>query len=221
MSAKKPLLGWTKSALLAVMVCSIALGAWYVWRPTAAESRRSGQVNVGGSATPSPAEELIYNLEYACDSEADIAPLLGAEDSDGREPPHILTTKNNVKVRLTGEWSITIIDKKESNSRVHCRLRNANLTLGVNGEDPKDEAAAIVADLRKGFVAQLDPQGKVEKVWFPAETGKMSRSFARAIASATQVVRPQPDVKEHRNWTAQEQDANGSYCARYQAQCEA
>jgi HEAT repeats len=204
--------------LLALLVVSIT-GSWV------SSGREGGASN---AYTPRwqaasfyrfvPGERMVYKLDYTSASASDFRALFQDQKRTGeRAQATPLSLAQSFRTTVQGELIATVLDKKEDSASIAYSLRKPDVRLIANGQAAVTEAEKIKTDLSLNVFAAVNLQGNVLQVRFDAGVGDLSRSFVRAILAVTQFAVPVEPAPELSQWETQEDDPNGHYIARYQA----
>lgn len=166
-----------------------------------------------------PGKRLVYKLDYTSASASDFRALFQDQKSAGEKvQPAPLSLAQSFRTTVHGELTSTVLDKKEDVALIAYSVRKADVRLIANGQDAVTEAEKIKTDLSLDVIATVNLQGNVLQVRFDAGVGELSRSFVRAILAVTQFAVPDGRAPDLRQWETQEDDPNGHYSARYQAE---
>src|SRR5262249_42420986 len=125
---------------------------------------------------------------------------------------------HSFRVIVRGELVVKVIEKNTGGFAIAYGLRSPPVRLDTDGQEAATEAQTVQTDLSKDVFADINPQGRVLAVRFDPATSKLSQSFARTLLASTQFVLPAEQVSDLHQWETQEDDPNGQYTARYQAE---
>ena len=163
-----------------------------------------------------PGERVTYRLDYNNHADSDFSVLFDSSNSPGAmQDPNATAYVFYSTVR--GELLATVLRSEAKDTLVVYSLRNAFVSLSVNGHNDSRQAEQVGRELSQDVFATLTPQGSVRSVCFAPNVSNLSQSFLRTLLALTQFVLPRTKRELARGrWEAQEDDPNGTYLARYQ-----
>lgn len=150
-------------------------------------------------------QRLVFRLDYLSASSSNFAGLT-QETDDAKDVQAIFTS-------VEADMSATVVEASAEGAWIACQFKDPGVQVVVNGELAITQAETIQADLSRGLLAFVDPQGRVRSVHFDPRINSLSHNFARALLATTQVVLPEDAGKT--NWATQEHDPNGEHGVRY------
>lgn len=166
----------------------------------------------------SPGDRRTYEIGHETASKADLRALFVENDPAGAGTPAAATDgPRSYRTLLRGRLLLTVLERGAEGLLVAYRVDDARVELQLDGQEAAGQAE-VTADLigRETF-ARLDPQGRLRGVILPPQTDNMTKGFILALLSKTQFVLPQGPRAGATAWTAEEEDPNGRYQARYEA----
>jgi len=166
-----------------------------------------------------PGERLVYQLDYSSSSVSDLQVLFEGTDSPGKSGEVVQSgLSQSFKTTVQGELAITVLDQRADRVLTAYRLLGPQVTLVANGQEALSQAEAIKAALSQAIFAEVSSRGRVLSVRFDPAIDNFSQNFARALLALTQFVLPDARATGARQWEVQEDDPNGQYVARYEAE---
>jgi hypothetical protein len=162
-------------------------------------------------------DRRIYRLSYTNAAESDLRALFAGRTSAGSGAglTHVYRT------RVEGEWVATVLDPRGAKVRTAVHLRRTQgvpaVRLWVDGHEAPVQASSLSAELGRDMVVTTDAAGRVLTVQFDPGMSVLSQGYIRALLGLTQFVLPSNNPKSNA-WTAEEEDPNGRYIARYQVE---
>ena len=166
-----------------------------------------------------PGERLVYQLDYSSSSVSDLQVLFEGTDSPGKSGEVVQSgLSQSFKTTVQGELAITVLDQRADRVLTAYRLLGPQVTLVANGQEALSQAEAIKAALSQAIFAEVSSRGRVLSVRFDPAIDNFSQNFARALLALTQFVLPDPRATGAHQWEVQEDDPNGQYVARYEAE---
>jgi len=159
---------------------------------------------------------VTYRLEYSNHSDSDFSVLFDSSASlSATHGPN--ATAYAFDSTVHGDLLVTVLRSDPKDTPVVYSLRNAVVSLSVNGHNDSRQAEQVGAELSQDVFATVSPQGSVRSVCFAPNVSNLSQSFLRTLLALTQFVSPRTEQELARGrWEAQEDDPNGTYLARYQ-----
>ncbi|UCG67431.1 MAG: hypothetical protein JSW12_10805, partial [Deltaproteobacteria bacterium] len=166
-----------------------------------------------------PGERLVYRIDYSSSSVSDLQVLFESTDSPGK-PGEVAQTglSQSFETTVQGELAITVLDRRAEGVLTAYRLRSPGVTLVANGQEALSQAEAVRAALSQVIFAEVSRQGRVVSVQFDPAIDGFCQNFARALLALTQFVLPDAEIAKAHQWEVQEEDPNGQYVARYEAE---
>lgn len=195
-----------RTLLLAGIPALLALTAFAPGRPTDAVAYRWTR-----------GERRIYRLEQRSSARADLRPLMQDAPNAGtnnKPAPALPGMAQSIDITVRGDWTTTVIERKDDGALVACALENPVVTLKSGGREA--ESAAIAAALARTSFADVDRRGRVRSVRFDPALDRGTQGFVRSLLGATQFVTPENSTASPGPWVTSEEDAAGSYVARYE-----
>lgn len=113
-----------------------------------------------------------------------------------------------IRLRLKGDLTLAFVAHASGKHRVFAEMSNVSLDVG----DQKTPAE-IQNDLQKPFYVVMEPDGRVRGYAFQRGASSIATNILRSVLSTAQVALPAGP--EQREWSANEDDIQGSYVARY------
>jgi hypothetical protein len=166
-----------------------------------------------------PGERLVYRLDYSNSSVSDLQVLFEGTDSPGKSGEVVQSgLSQSFNTTVQGELAITVLDRKADRVLTAYRLLRPQVTLVANGQEALSQAETIRAALRQVIFAEASSQGRVLSVRFDPAIDNFSQNFARALLAPTQFVLPDARATGAHQWEVKEDDPNGQYVARYEAE---
>jgi len=166
-----------------------------------------------------PGERLVYRLDYSSSSVSDLQVLFEGTDSPGKSGQVVQSgLSQSFNTTVQGELAITVLDRKADRILTAYRLLRPQVTLVANGQEALSQAETIRAALSQVIFAEASSQGRVLSVRFDPAIDGFSQNFARALLAPTQFVLPDARPTGAHQWEVQEDDPNGQYVARYEAE---
>ncbi len=142
-----------------------------------------------------PALRRVYGVRFDQDL------LLGKEAGGTKD-------SSSIRLRLKGDLTLAFVAHAGGKHRVFAEMSNVSLDVG----DQKTPAE-IQNDLQKPFYVIMEPDGRVRGYAFQRGVSSIATNILRSVLSTAQVALPPgPDQRE---WSASEDDIQGSYVARY------
>jgi len=163
-------------------------------------------------------ESMVYQLDYASESLSDFSALFKGQQSPSAKERATSSLDHAFRVVVRGELVAKVIEKNTGGFTIAYGLRSPTVRLNADGQEAANEAQTVQTDLSKDVFAAINPQGRVLAVRFDPVTSKLSQSFARTLLASTQFVLPVEQISDLHQWETQEDDPNGQYTARYQAE---
>ncbi|MEI2579915.1 HEAT repeat domain-containing protein [Scytonema sp. PRP1] len=165
-----------------------------------------------------PGQGFTYKLDYTNSSNSDLRALFGdLKASNSSEAVGTNSFLNAFETSVQGELTVTILEQKGSRFLISYTINNPAVTLKANGQEVKAQAQLIQQDLKRQIFATINSQGKILEVRFDPIMSEIAQNFARTLLATTQFVTPNSKTSSG-EWTTQEDDLNGQYIARYQAE---
>src|SRR6266540_426095 len=163
-----------------------------------------------------PGERVTYRLDYSNHADSDFSVLFDSSNpASAMQGPNATAYVFDSTVR--GELLATVLRTDTKDTLVVYSLRNAVVSLSVNGHNDSRQAEQVGTELSQDVFATLNQQGRVRSVCFAPKVSNLSQSFLRTLLALTQFVSPRTKRELARGrWEAQEDDPNGTYLARYQ-----
>ncbi len=162
-------------------------------------------------------ERRVYRLDYASSSSYDLQSLFGNQPSANRgATPSSLA--QSFETSAQGEWTATVIGWQGDHALIAYSLRQPKVGLTANDQEASAQAEAVSAALSRNLFAQVNAQGRVIAVLIEPDASNLTETFARALLAATQFTLPNEPAAGQQNWETQEDDPNGQFVARYEAE---
>jgi len=163
-----------------------------------------------------PGERVTYRLDYSNHADSDFSVLFDSSNpASAMQGPNATAYVFDSTVR--GELLATVLRTDTKDTLVVYSLRNAVVSLSVNGHNDSRQAEQVGTELSQDVFATLNHQGRVRSVCFAPKVSNLFQSFLRTLLALTQFVSPRTKRELARGrWEAQEDDPNGTYLARYQ-----
>jgi len=166
-----------------------------------------------------PGKRLVYRLDYLSSSVSDLQVLFEGTDSPGKSGEVVQSgLSQSFNTTVQGQLAITVLDRKADRVLTAYRLLRPQVTLVANGQEALSQAETIRAALSQAILAEVNSQGRVLSLRFDPATDNFSQNFARSLLALTQFVLPDPQPTGAHQWEVQEEDPNGQYFARYEAE---
>ena len=166
-----------------------------------------------------PGERLVYRLDYSSSSVSDLQVLFEGTDSPGTSGEVVQSgLSQSFNTTVQGELAITVLDRKTDRVLTAYRLLRPQVTLVANGQEALSQAETTRAALSQAIFAEVSSRGRVLSVRFDPAIDNFSQNFARALLALTQFVLPDARATGAHQWEVQEDDPNGQYVARYEAE---
>jgi len=213
------------AALVFSLFLAALLAACFAAR-SAQPDRQLAETPTSESPTANPlvhrfvvGERLIYRLDYASSSSYDLQSLFGQPPSANRgATPSSLA--QSFETSAQGELTATVIGRQGDHVLIAYSLRQPKVSLTANGQEASAQAEAVSAALNRNLFAQVNSQGRVIAVLVEPGASNLAQTFARALLAATQFTLPDEPAAGRQNWETQEDDPNGQFVARYEAQAD-
>lgn len=205
-----------KKTLLILAPCSLVLLAGLYWTSDSARKSHSPAASsLQSSEVLSSVQGQIINKK-AIGSKSRTQLDLKSRGSfrfgaDQKSQKALIDQK--IESAFQGELEEIVFADDGVQSKSYLIPGQATLQLILNGQEQKDMAQKILADLSGGFVLHRDRSGLVLDVIMPEGAADFSADFAYSIAKSIQYAFPEGELK--REWSSQEEDGNGHYQARY------
>lgn len=165
-----------------------------------------------------PGQRFTYKLDYTNSSNSDLRALFGdLKASNSSEAAGMNGFVNAFETSVKGELVVNILEQKGDLFLISYSVNNPAVTLKANGQEVKAQAQLIQQDLKRQIFATINSQGKIMVVRFDPAMSEIAQDFARTLLATTQFVTPNSKTSSG-EWTTQEDDPNGQYIARYQAE---
>ncbi|MBW2340163.1 MAG: HEAT repeat domain-containing protein [Deltaproteobacteria bacterium] len=166
-----------------------------------------------------PGERLVYRLDYLSSSVSDLQVLFEGMDSPGTSGEVVQSgLSQSFNTTAQGDLAITVLDRKADRILTTYRLLRPQVTLVANGQEALSQAETIRAALSQVIFAETSSRGRVLSVRFDPAIDNFSQNFARSLLAPIQFVLPDARATGSRQWEVQEDDPNGQYVARYEAE---
>jgi hypothetical protein len=162
-------------------------------------------------------ERLVYRLDYASSSGYDLQSLFGNQPP-AKQPATPSSLAQSFETSAQGELTATVIGWQGGHVLIAYSLRQPKVSLTANGQEATAQAEAVSGALSRNLFAQVNAQGRVIAVLIEPGASNLAQTFARALLAATQFALPDEPAAGLQNWEAQEDDPNGQFVARYEAE---
>jgi hypothetical protein len=187
---------------IALSVLGLAMRRWASDAPSADAAPRP---STGGRAAPGfgrmalPERQWIPGTTYVYEIES--ARTVAMQTDEGAGAPKALA--------LSGRLSISVVGPAEDGHLLRLALDE------LHADRASAALAGDPARLAGAFYAVAEPSGKWRSFSFPRGTGSAARGTLKGLASALQLVVPDPAADA---WRTLEQDASGEYEAAYRTE---
>lgn len=114
----------------------------------------------------------------------------------------------NVRIRVSGALDLAFVGHVDGKHRLFAQLADVHLTFGNGG--PSAKTAAVERELAQPFWVLAETDGRVRGYSFPRELSPTAQNLLRGILGSAQIA-----VRDEAQWTADEDDIQGSYVASY------
>jgi hypothetical protein len=151
------------------------------------------------------ATHYIYNVDFQSKSVHDLAPLF-----EGMEA--MVAKRQDVFIRLTGQVRKTIIHSKDTMSLVAFYMPSPHLEFTASGQEAVTmayEIERIENELKKMVFAEVNKNGKIQRVTTDSTISSTSDVLWRNVLSQMQVILPKDDVETR--WETLEEEPAGQY----------
>jgi HEAT repeat protein len=165
-----------------------------------------------------PGERRGYRLSYTNASESDFRALFASRAGSAPTSGSASGLNHAFRTRAEGEWVATVLDSRDAQVRIAYHLRQPTVRLWTDGQEALTLSNTVREGLKRDLVVVADRRGRVRSVQFDTATGELSRNYARTLLGLTQWVLPGEPTAETDQWTAEEEDPNGTYLAHYQGE---
>jgi len=162
-------------------------------------------------------QRLVYRLDYASSSSYDLQSLFGAQPST-KQPATPSSLAQSFETSAQGELAATVIGRQGDHLLIAYSLRQPKVRLTANGQEAAAQAEAVSAGLGRNLFAQVNSRGRVIAVLIEPGANNLAQTFVRALLAATQFTLPEEPAAGMQNWETQEDDPNGQFTARYEAE---
>jgi hypothetical protein len=156
-------------------------------------------------------KSIVYHVAYQSVANADLRALFEGQNAGQAQAG----LSYALSATLDGEMEVTTTRVNAASVENFYSFRSPVVRLVVNGNPLTGQAAEVTAELARGFLAELTPEGRVNAIYLSPEAGKFSQDFARTLLAALQFVLPASSPRDSGSWTTTEADRNGTYIARY------
>jgi hypothetical protein len=165
-----------------------------------------------------PGDLRVYEIEHGTVSRADLRALFEETGPAGPgSSPAAPGGPRSFRTLLRGRLLLTVLESGPDGFLFAYRVEDPRVEVQVEGQDATGQAAVTAALLGRETFAMLDSRGRLRGVLLPPQTDQMTKGFILALLSRTQFVLPPRTGSEAAAWTAEEEDPNGRYRARYEA----
>jgi hypothetical protein len=172
------------------------------------------------SLSASAGQRRVYRLECTNKSLANFQELSAGLNAGGaakqNEPAggrFLITT------HVKGELIATVVESNAREVVIAYHVRQAVVHFAVNGQPKLAESQAMQADLGRDTLAVLNRQGRLLALHFDPQTSAEGCSLMRSLLAQVQFVLPAgPGSSVPQAWDVEEEEPNGRYVARYQAE---
>jgi len=164
-------------------------------------------------------ERLVYRLDYSSSSVSDLQVLFEGTDSREKSGEAVQSgLSQSFETSVQGDLALTVLDRKAEGVLIAYRLHSPGVTLVANGQQALSQAETVRLALSQVIFAEVSSFGRVVSVRFDPAIDGFSQNFARALLALTQFVLPNGHITKAHQWEVQEDDPNGQYVARYEAE---
>jgi HEAT repeats len=164
-----------------------------------------------------PGDRLVYKLEYANHSAADLRPLFADQKAAAKTDATQPGLTQSFQTSVQGEFTASVLSNNGDTAIIAYSLRQPEVSLVINGQNADNDAAQIKAALSQHTYAAVNIQGNILSVRFEPGVNALSQKFVRTLLAMTQFVNPPTGSSGSRKWDTQEADPSGQYLARYEA----
>lgn len=210
------------AALALSLVLAALLAACFAARSAQPERRPAGTAPSESPTNPViyrfvAGERRVYRLDYASSSSYDLQSLFGNQPS-AKQPTTPSSLAQSFETSAQGELTATVIGRQGDHALIAYSLRQPKVRLMANGQEASTQAESVSAALSRNLFAQINAQGRVTAVLIEPGASNLAQTFARALLAATQFTLPDEPAAGIQNWETQEDDPNGQFTARYEAE---
>lgn len=136
---------------------------------------------------------------YATKFEQDLA-LTGGDGRSAKDGA-------KVKLRVSGDLDLAFVAFDGGKHRLFAQLAGVHVTIGEGAEG---KTQAVEHELAKPFYIVAEPDGRVRGYSFARDLSPTAQNIIRGLIGSAQVA-----VRDEAQWTADEDDIQGSYVASY------